>query len=334
MIWWEALLAASFAPFAVWALWRAQTFSVEQLRRSMVKLTRHHAWLYTIVSWFGTLIHELSHASVLLLSGHGIKAFNVKAESGHVTPRRLKRGPVSFLFFLAAALAPLFIPPALVLGAAWLLLDRNVFGLATGGVGLEAAWEVLRATFATFPQRLVETIGGIDLATGPGVAFVLLVMIALPSSRPSHVKGSRFHGTKDEGDIAVLRARIRANPWPLILFMLLLYAAYFLIVPRWPGVYWTTFQVIWSIAIAGAILALVGAVLWRVVAVSGRIKPALQLLPLALFVAIQVAARVAPSWPQWAEPLWVVNASSVAVSCLLAVGLVFAAPRRGPGGWK
>ncbi|MGB0652375.1 MAG: hypothetical protein ACPGQL_04165 [Thermoplasmatota archaeon] len=327
LVWWEALAAAAFAPLAVWLLWRLQTATVEVLRRTLVKLVRYHGWLYSIVSWFGTFIHELSHAAVLLLSGHGIKEFRAGVEEGHVLPRRLRTGPLGFLFFAAAALAPLFIPPALLLGATWLLLDERLLTFDAAGPGLQAALDVLVATFATFPKELALAVARLDLATPAGIAFALLALVALPSSKPSFVKGkggSRFHREGDEGDIAVLRRRLRANPWPFLGFLAVLYALYFALVPWAPTAYWAPFQVVWAIALTGAVLSLASAALWGLVAFTGRIHWLVQWIPLAAFVALQVLGRPA------LDDLMLVNAVSLLAAAGTALSLGLVARKRDP----
>src|SRR5688500_9253979 len=94
---WEPFAAAAVGPAAVWVLWRLQTVSVDVLRTRLLVLTRHwdQAWLYAIVSWFGTFLHEVSHATVLVLSGHGIKEFRAGVEEGHVLPARAQIGRAS-----------------------------------------------------------------------------------------------------------------------------------------------------------------------------------------------------------------------------------------------
>ena len=91
---WQPFVAAAIPLALVWLLWRTQTLSVEALRVSLLRLDRHadQRWLYAIVSWFGTLLHEVSHATVLLLSGHGVKEFRAGVETGHVLPARMRGG--------------------------------------------------------------------------------------------------------------------------------------------------------------------------------------------------------------------------------------------------
>ncbi|MCA1811398.1 MAG: hypothetical protein LC623_05245, partial [Halobacteriales archaeon] len=138
--------AAAFAPVAIWVLWRAQTWSVEALRLSLLWMARARGlrWLYAVVSWFGTLVHEVSHASVLLLGGHGISQFRAGVERGHVTPSRVKTRGIGMLSFLVAALAPLFVPPLLVLVALLLLVDRGLVTFPAAAPGLPQALDALK----------------------------------------------------------------------------------------------------------------------------------------------------------------------------------------------
>ncbi len=322
-----SLLAAGlFAPVVVWVLWRGQTVSVELLRTRLLVLTRHkdQAWVYAIVSWFGTFLHEVSHALVLLLSGHGIKQFRAGVEKGHVTPATMRKGPVSFLFFLVAALAPLFLPPLLVLVLLAVFLDPGLFTFAHGGPGLQVAWDLLVSFGMDFPLRLVRDLGDLDLARPAHLGVLAAVLLGIPGARPSHVK-SRWHGP--EGDIAVLRARIRENPLPFVAFLLILYLASFLTLV-WPEAYWVPLQAVWAMAIAGIVLALFGSLWWSLAGLDGRVTPWLAWLGPASFVAVQVAARVValPAGTTFLQ----VNLASLAAWLLVAL-VLGAVARRSKG---
>ncbi len=327
---WEPYVAAAFAPVVVWLLWRAQTISVEGLRWSLVRVSRNpdQKWVYSIVSWFGVLLHEMSHAFVLLISGHGIKEFSVKVERGFVQPTRMKKGAVSFLFFLVAALAPLFVPPILFLAGLWWLHDGNPVGYIVPGpgVGLDGAIDALRAMLVALPKELALAIARLDLSDWHQAIVFVLVLIGMPSARPSHVKGSRFHGERDEGDIAVLRQRIRENPLPLVVFLLLLYGAYFLFRSDFRAVYWVPLESVWAIAMAGVVLAVFGTLWWALWWLAGRAKPIFNLLPIVLFAAVQVVLRqqrpdLAIEW---------INAASVAAWFIAALAIAQVLPRRQP----
>lgn len=319
---WTLFAAAAFAPVAIWLLWRGQTLSVEALRLSLLWMARRGLrWLYAVVSWFGTLIHELSHASVLLLSGHGISQFRAGVERGHVLPSHVKTRGLGMLSFLVAALAPLFVPPLLVLVAVFFLVDRSILVLPTPGPGLEPALDALKQVLLEFPLRLLQALAQLDLARWQHAAVLALVLLALPGSRPSHVKGSRFHGNA-EGDIPVLRAHIRQHPVPFILFLLLLYAAYFLTLVL-PAAYWLPIGAVWALALTGIVLALVGAVWWGLTGLAGSAHPLLGWLAPAAFVAVQAGARTLDPAPEVAA----INLLSLAA--WLAVGaLLFLVARR------
>jgi hypothetical protein len=316
--------AAAFAPLAVWLLWRGQTLSVEALRLSLLWMARPPGlrWLYSTVSWFGTLLHELSHASVLLLSGHGISQFRVASERGHVTRTRVKTSGIGMLSFLVAALAPLFIPPLLVLGALLVLVDHGILALPAAAPGLPQALDALKDLLIAFPQRLLLALAHLDLARWQHATILLLLLLALPGSRPSHVKASRFHGP-GEGDIPVLRTHIRKHPVPFLLFLLLLYAAYFLTLIA-PAAYWWPIGMVWSLALTGIVLALVGAAWWGLFGLAVRTSLLLGWLGPATFVAMQVLLRVAR--PDLS--LGLLNAASLAAWALLAALLYSVARRR------
>jgi hypothetical protein len=327
--------AAALAPAVLWALWRAQTASVGVLRIAMIRLVRHAKVLYLTASWFGTLLHEASHAAVLLLSGHGIKDASVRSETGHVTPRRTRNDPWSFLAFLAAAIAPLWIPPALVLLALALLVDPGLLPYHSVGPGWDAATETVRTSLIGTARDVGAAIASLDLAQPSHIAALVLALVAAPGSRPSHVRGSRFHGTRDEGDVAAVRRRIRQQPLVFLLFLAIVYALYFLLVvlvpaPAW---YWVPFETLWAVAVTGVLLALGGAALWSVVAWTTYVRPWAAWIGPAVAVFIQVGVRAAQTdaangaaAADW--PIAAINAASVAAWALATGVLLVVLPRR------
>jgi len=320
---WEPYAAAAVGPAAVWALWRLQTVSVDVLRTRLLVLTRHwdQAWLYAIVSWFGTFLHEVSHATVLVLSGHGVKRFRAGIEEGHVLPGRM-RGGVGMLFFLAAALAPLYIPPLLALLALWLVLGVLPDPFTVGGEGLAGVWDAVRLVLVELPKDLLLAIAGLDLAQWRHAAVLAVVLLFAPGSRPSHVT-TRFHSAGDGGDVPALRRHIRHHPLPFLLFLAAVYGAYWL--TRWvPEAYWYPLEAAWAVAVAGIVLAVFGAASWTLVGLDGRVMPGLAWLGPAAFVAVQVLGRML----EW--PLGVIQLNGVSVAAWLVVSLVLGAvlPRR------
>ncbi len=318
MLAWQPFAAAALAPAIVWLLWRLQTLSVEALRRSLLVLDRHwdQKWLYAIVSWFGTFLHEVSHASVLLLSGHGIKQFRAGVEEGHVLPARM-RGGAWTLTFLVAALAPLFIPPALVLVALTLGLDVLDVPFFAGPDALSGYAGALRPFFVELPKDLLLAIAGLDLADWRHAAVLALVLLGAPGSRPSHVR-SRFHGKGDEGDVAALRATIRRNPVPFLAFLLVVCGAFFLTrldAPA-PKAYWLPVEAVWAVALTGIVLALFGAAFWGLAGLDGRASPLVAWLGPTMFVAVEVLGR-AMGWP-----VSVLQLNGIAVAAWLAAALV------------
>lgn len=320
---WEPFAAAAVAPAVVWVLWRIQTLGVDGLRHVLLVLTRRWdtAWVYAIVSWFGTFLHEVSHATVLLLSGHGIREFRAGVEEGHVLPGRM-RGGAGMLFFLAAALAPLYIPPLLALLAIYLVLHAAPIPFTVGGDGLDGVWPALRPVLLDLPKDLALLVAGIDLANWKHLIVLGAVLLGTPASRPSHVK-TRFHAKGDGGDVPALRRHIRHHPLPFLLFVALLYGAYFL--ARFlPEAYWYPLEAVWAVAVAGLVFAALSAVTWGLLGLATRTWLVVAWLGPAAFAAVEVLGR-AMRWP-----LSTLQLNGLALLAWLAAGLLLAValPRR------
>ena len=321
---WEPFAAAAVGPAAVWVLWRLQTVSVDLLRTRMLVLTRHwdQAWLYAIVSWFGTFLHEVSHATVLVLSGHGLKEFRAGIEEGHVLPGRM-RGGVGMLFFLAAALAPLYIPPLLALLTFWLVLGILPDPFTVGGEGLDGVWDAARHVLLELPKDLLLAIAGLDLAQWRHAVAFAVVLLFAPGSRPSHVK-THFHSKGDGGDVVALRRHIRRHPLPFLLFLAAVFGAYWL--TRWlPEAYWYPLEAVWAVAVAGIVLAAFGAAFWTLVGLDGRVLPVVAWLGPASFAAVQVLGRMM----DWPLSVMMLNGVAVAVWLVVSLVLGLVLPRRG-----
>jgi hypothetical protein len=173
----------------------------------------------------------------------------------------------------------------------------------------------LKGLLLDFPARLLTALAHLDLAQWPHAAVLVLLLVALPGSRPSHVR-TRFHGP-GEGDVPVLRAHIRSHPIPFVLFLLLIYAAYFLTLVA-PAAYWIPVGAVWALALTGIVLALVGCVWWSLLALAGHAHPVVGWLGIAAFVATEVGIRaVRPT-----TDVAVINLASLAA--WLAVALLLA----------
>ncbi len=296
-------VAALFAPLVLWLLWRMQSLSVDQgLRRGMYKLLRYQRRTYNVVSWMGVFLHELSHAIFLVLGGHGIRKFKVNVDSGHVVPTQIRKGTYGLLTFLAAAMAPMFVAPAVLFGVAW-LLEPGLLAAADAGPGVRAGWGVILATVTTFPLALLRSLVGLDVTTWQGGLLFGLFVFAMPSARPSYVAKK---GARDEGDIAAVRAKIRRHPVTMAGFFVVLVASYGAVWWK-PAVYWLPWQVVWAVAMTAIVFAIMAGLMWYGVAWVGRLKWWVLWIPFALVVAAQIGGRIV------GRPLWMVNAATLAL---------------------
>ncbi|MGB1697028.1 MAG: hypothetical protein ACPHK8_01355 [Thermoplasmatota archaeon] len=316
-------LPALLVPVVIWVVWRLQAWSVQGLRGSMVRLTRGNRGLYHTISWFGTLLHEISHALVLLLSGHGIRGFNVRSTTGHVLPARLRRDPLSTLAFGLAALAPQFFVPFLVILGASLVGSQatgEAWGLSmawSAGPGWSGFLDALEG-LARFPLVPAKGLLRMDLATWQGILFLAIVLLGAPGTRPSHVKEKG----QSDGDIAVLRARIKSQPVPFLALLVVVVLAHPILMWLAPAAYWLPITWVWILGVTGIFIALFGSLVWATVYRNSRIQWPLAWIPLAVGVGLQVVLR-------WQDTdAWIVNPVSFGAWIALAWTLAAVAQKR------
>lgn len=312
------MAAAFLFPLSLWALWRLQGLAVEGLRWSMAPMFRFAGGLHNVISFFGVLLHECSHAVVLAVTGHGVKQFHVRPDHGHVLPRRRFHNGLGDLAFMAAAFAPMFVVPAAALAAFVFLLDAP-FPYTAAGSGWDATTEVARTFLVDSTVAWSKALASLDLSDLRHAALALVLLLAAPGMRPSFASGKGLGG--NQGDLAVIRAMIRNRPWPFLILVALVVAAHFL-VPMAPAAYWAPAQVLWSVAVVGILTALLGAVVWGLVAVGSRIVRVLAWVPPALFVAAQVLGH------RGDLSIAAVNGLSLLIWAVTAFGLRASAPRR------
>lgn len=312
------ILAAFMFPVTLWVLWRLQALAVEGLRWSMAPMVRFAGGLHNAVSFFGVLLHELSHAAVLAVTGHGVKKFHVRPDHGHVLPRRRFHNGFGDLAFMAAAFAPMFVVPAAALAAFVFLLDVP-FPYTAAGNGWEATTAAAQAFLIDSTVAWSKALASVDLYDPRQAALVLVLLLAAPGMRPSLISGKGIGGK--QGDIAIIRTIIRHRPLPFLLLLAVVIGLHFL-VPFAPAAYWAPVQVLWSVAVVGILTSLLGAVVWGLVAVGSRIVRVLAWVPPVLFVAAQVLGHNGDM------SIAAVNGLSLLIWAVTALGLRASAPRR------
>ncbi len=315
---WTWFLVAAAAPIVLWLLWRIQALAVDKvLRTGMYRLLRHQRATYNVVSWMGVLLHEISHAFFLILGGHGIQDFKVGVDAGHVTPKQVRKSTLGTLTFMVAALAPMFVAPAAILVLLILLPSGDWPPALVSGPGIAVLLANLQNTAFGVGLLAVSELWALDVATWGGGVLLALMVFALPSARPSHVKKKGG----DEGDIAVVRRTIRRRPLAFIILVVLAYASYFALIPWAPEVYWRMWQVAWMVAIIGIVFPIGMGIVWHIVAWTGRIRGWAMWLPYAAVVAVQVFGRLS------GLDLVIMNVITLAAFFFLAYGLYWVARR-------
>ncbi len=309
------IAAALVVPVGIWVLWRIQALSVELLRRGMGRMFRFAETTYNIVSTFGVLLHELSHAVVLLLTGHGVREFHVRPDEGHVMPRRRFRNGLGDVAFVAAAFAPMFVVPLVVLVALHLLLGHPWPGGGAPAAGWDATIDAARDGLLATAQDLTVAVASLNLTQWQHASVLGLMLLAAPGLRPSHVKEEG----QDVGDIAVIRSIIRRRPLPFLLLAALVLAAFF--VP-WGAAYWLPARLVAAVGVVGILTALLGAVVWTTVAFATRTRPVVAWIPMAAGIGVQWLGRAA-DWP-----MATINGVGLAVWVVLTVASWRALPRR------
>lgn len=262
----NADVIAFLLPFAVlYASWRFQEFLVNLLRWPLASIAGQSNAFEAFLTFFGTLLHEVSHASILLVTGQGIMEFHVRPYHGHVLPRRAFGNWYGHLVLAAAAVAPLWLIPFLTIAVSTGLLGVNWLNAPV--FSPDAQMEFYRASIAVSLSAMQDTL--VQAARYPFLLTVMIVtlIVASPGLRPS--KFIDDDGQKS-GDIWVLRRTVRRHPIPFILVICALLALVGIpsgIQPVGAAI----LHVLLAVSFAGILTAIVGFVFYGFTAIMLRI---------------------------------------------------------------
>ena len=188
-----------------------QSFLVTRAQFHIAKIYYHHPRLYKVLNWWGTFMHELSHALIVLISLNKIKEFKVGSGGGHVTWSSTKRqGYIAWLSAQIVSLAPFFIPPLLI-GIP--LVYTEIIDLR--GITVKSGFSdpinmISMLCLELIPQlalRIGKMLAGLNLFCIWDVLLLVILMFSFSGAKPSSIKDGNT-----EGDIQSFLRRCKEHP--------------------------------------------------------------------------------------------------------------------------
>lgn len=178
----------------------AQSLVVNRAQFHIAKVYYSHPRLYKALNWWGTFVHELSHALMVLVSLNKIKEFKVGSGGGHVTwSSTKKQGYIAWLSAQIISLSPFFIPPLLI-GIPLVYTEIIDLKGITVNFGFADPINMISMLCLELIPQLVLKIGkmlaGLNLFCFWDVLLLVMLMFSFSGAKPSSIKDS---GT--EGDI-------------------------------------------------------------------------------------------------------------------------------------
>ena len=176
----------------------AQSLFVNRAQFHIAKIYYPHPRMYKALNWWGTFIHELSHALMVLFSLNKIKEFKVGSSGGHVTWSSTKRqGYIAWLSAQIISLAPFFIPPLLI-GIPLVYTEIIDLKGITVNFGFADPLNMISMLCLELIPQLVLKIGkmlaGLNLLCFWDVLLLVILMFSFSGARPSSIKDSHMEG--------------------------------------------------------------------------------------------------------------------------------------------
>ena len=189
----------------------AQSLFVNRAQFHIAKVYYHHPRMFKALNWWGTFIHELSHALMVLVSLNKIKEFKVGSGGGHVTWSSTKRqGYVAWLSAQIVSLAPFFIPPLLI-GIPLVYTEIiDLKGITVNFGFADPINMVLMLCLELIPELLLKIgkmLAGLNLLCFWDVLLLVILMFSFSGARPSSIKDSHM-----EGDIQSFLRQCKEHP--------------------------------------------------------------------------------------------------------------------------
>jgi hypothetical protein len=223
------IITIIFTPLSllliVLLLTMTQSFFVNRTQFHIAKISYHHPRLYKVLNWWGTFMHELSHALIVLISLNKIKEFKVGSGGGHVTwSSTKKQGYIAWLSAQIISLAPFFIPPLLI-GIP--LVYTKTIDLESIIINSEFADPInmiLMLCLELIPQlalKIGKMLAGLNLLCIWDVLLLIVLMFSFSGAKPSSIKDSHM-----EGDIQSFLRRCKEHPIYTFFCLVLLILAF------------------------------------------------------------------------------------------------------------
>ena len=176
----------------------AQSLFVNRAQFHIAKVYYHHPRLYKALNWWGTFVHELSHALMVLLSLNKIKEFKVGSNGGHVTwSSTKKQGYIAWLSAQITSLAPFFIPPLLI-GVPLVYTEIiNLKGITVNFGFSDPINMVSMLCLELIPQlalKIGKMLAGLNLLCIWDVLLLVILMFSFSGAKPSSIKDSHLEG--------------------------------------------------------------------------------------------------------------------------------------------
>jgi hypothetical protein len=167
--------------------------------------------MFKVLNWWGTFIHELSHALMVLLSLNKIKEFKVGSSGGHVTWLSTKKqGYIAWLSAQITSLAPFFIPPLLI-GIPLVYTEIIDLKGITVNFGFADPINMISMLCIELIPQLVLKIGkmlaGLNLFCFWDVLLLVILIFSFSGAKPSSIKDSGM-----EGDIQSFLRQCKEHP--------------------------------------------------------------------------------------------------------------------------
>jgi hypothetical protein len=286
------LLAPLALLLGITAFWLLQLSFVEIQKRVLHKLRHRHEAFCRFTNFIGILFQTICHAFGYTVTRSGIAQFHVTVHYGTVEPKKVKTGVFAWIANSFLLFGPFFIPAGLVLLCSYFIIGKGFLIQSSAPYTFVEYLTNFGVSMSTFAESFVRFLIRIDLFNPLHLGFLIVLLFFGLGIRPSYIGEERKVKIDMIYDLKNIKNHLIQKPLYLLVFILILYALYFLSLFLQQTWYATLFTIFGWISLTAIIALLLTFLVILLIKTTDEIAQIWKALPFITLPASYIIARV------------------------------------------